>query len=107
MHLQLGWVLHKPRNQGVRYAVEVKQYLATKFDLGERTGNKANPGKVAADMKTARKPDRVQDVRQERLANEESSTGLFLETGGHTKKAGERRGTDRGRVRRGGRTRKA
>ena len=55
--LQLGWALHKPRNQGVRFAAEVKQYLTTKFDLGERTGNKADPGKVSADMRTARKPD--------------------------------------------------
>ena len=55
--LQLGWALHKPRSQAVRFTDEVKQYLSTKFDLGERTGNKADPGKVAADMRTSRKPD--------------------------------------------------
>ena len=55
--LQLGWALHKARNQGVRFPAEVRQYLTTKFDLGERTGNKADPGKVAADMRTARRPD--------------------------------------------------
>ena len=55
--LQLGWALHKPRCQAVRFTDEVKQYLSTKFDLGERTGNKADPGKVAADMRTSRKPD--------------------------------------------------
>ena len=49
--LQLGWALHKPRNQAVRFTDEVKQYLTTKFDLGGRTGNKADPGKVAADMR--------------------------------------------------------
>ena len=27
------------------------------FELGERTGNKADPGKVAADMRTSRNPD--------------------------------------------------
>jgi len=53
----LGWALHKPRSQAVRFTDEVKQYLTTKFDLGERTGNKADPGKVAADMRTSRKPD--------------------------------------------------
>ena len=41
----------------MRFTDEVKQYLSTKFDLGERTGNKADPGKVAADMRTLRKPD--------------------------------------------------
>ena len=55
--LQLGWALHKPRSQAVRFTEEVKQYLTQKFDLGERTGNKADPGKVAADMRTSRKPD--------------------------------------------------
>ena len=55
--LQLGWALHKPRSQAVRFPDEVKQYLTTKFDLGERTGNKADPGKVAADMRTSRNPN--------------------------------------------------
>ena len=55
--LQLGWALHKPRSQAVRFTDEVKQYLTTKFDLGERTGNKADPGKVAADVRTSRTPD--------------------------------------------------
>ncbi|KAL9953731.1 hypothetical protein ACROYT_G041192 [Oculina patagonica] len=55
--LQLGLALHKARNQGVRFPDDVKQYLTRKFDLGERTGEKADPGKVAADMRTARRPD--------------------------------------------------
>ncbi|PFX27375.1 hypothetical protein AWC38_SpisGene7925 [Stylophora pistillata] len=37
----------------MRFTSEVKQYL----DHGERTGTKADPGKVAADMRTARNPD--------------------------------------------------
>ena len=36
---------------------EIKQYLTTRFELGERAGNKADPGKVAADMRTSRNPD--------------------------------------------------
>ena len=55
--LQTGWALHKPRNEAVRFPTEVKQYLTTKFDLGERTGIKSDPAKVAADMRTARNPD--------------------------------------------------
>ena len=39
------------------FPTEVKQYLPTKFDLGERTGIKSNPAKMAADMRTARNPD--------------------------------------------------
>ncbi|CAH3186767.1 unnamed protein product [Porites lobata] len=38
--LQTGWALHKPRNEAVRFPTEVKQYLITKFDLGERKKKK-------------------------------------------------------------------
>ena len=43
--LQLGWALHKPRSQAVRFTDEFKHYLTPRFELGERTGNKADPGK--------------------------------------------------------------
>ena len=55
--LQLGWALHKPRSQAVRFTDEIKQYLTTRFELGERAGKKADPRKVAADMRTSRNPD--------------------------------------------------
>ena len=55
--LQLGWALHKPHSQAVRFTDEIKQYLTARFELGERAGNKADPGKVAADMRTSRNPD--------------------------------------------------
>ena len=54
--LQLGWVLHKPRSQAVRFTDEVKRYLTTRFELGERTGNQADPGKVAADSENIEEP---------------------------------------------------
>ena len=75
--LQVGWALQKPRSQAVRFTDEVKQYLTQKFDLRERTGNKADPGKVAADVRTSRKPDCSRMF-------EESSARLLLETRGHT-----------------------
>ncbi|PFX17149.1 hypothetical protein AWC38_SpisGene18553 [Stylophora pistillata] len=54
----LGWAVHKPRSQeAVSFTSKVKRYLTTKFDLGERTGTKTDPGKVAADMTTVRNPD--------------------------------------------------
>ena len=105
--LQLGWALHKARNQGVRFPAEVRQYLTTKFDLGERTGNKADPGKVAADMRTARRPDGYRIFDRKDWLTKSQVQGFFFETSGHMKKAGEPRGSDGGRVRRGGRARKA
>ena len=41
----------------MQFTDEVKHYLTQKFDLEEKTGNKADPGKVAAGMRTSRKPD--------------------------------------------------
>ena len=55
--LQLDWELHKPRSEAVRLTCEVKLYLSTKSDLAERTGMKADPGKVAAYMRMIRNPD--------------------------------------------------
>ena len=56
--LQLGWALHKPRSEAVRFTCEVKLYLSTKSDLAERTDMKADPGKVAvAYMRMIRNPD--------------------------------------------------
>jgi len=57
---KLGWALQKPGSQAVRCTDEVKEFPTTRFDLGGRTGNKADPGKVDADLRTSRKPDGLQ-----------------------------------------------
>ena len=54
-----GWA-QKPRNEAVRFPNEVKQYVTKRFDLGERT--QSDPSKVAADMRTAKKPRQFSDV---------------------------------------------
>jgi hypothetical protein len=52
-NLLMGWALQKPREGHGRYPPELTQYLTTKFDLGEATGQKADPGQVATDMRKA------------------------------------------------------
>ena len=52
-HLLMGWALQKPREGHGRYPPELTQYLTTKFDLCEATGQKADPGQVATDMRKA------------------------------------------------------
>ena len=42
----MGWALQKPRGGHGRYPPQLTQYLTTKFDLGEATGQKANQGQV-------------------------------------------------------------
>ena len=51
--LSMGWALQKPRGGHGRFSPEVTQYLTTKFDLGEATGQKADPGQFATDMRKA------------------------------------------------------
>ena len=75
--LQTGWALHKPRNEAVRFPTEVKQYLTTKFDLGERTGIKSGPAKVAADMRTARNPDSSRMFERKHWLTKGQVQGIF------------------------------
>ena len=75
--LQLSWALHKPRSQAVRFTDEVKQYLTTKFYLGERTGNKADPRKVAADMRTSRTPDGLRMFERKDWLTKSQVQGFF------------------------------
>ena len=51
--LSQGWALSKPR-VSTRFSQKVKAYLNAKFELGERTGLKADPNQVSADMRNAR-----------------------------------------------------
>lgn len=55
--LDEGWALHKPRTGAARFTPKVKQYLTTKFDVGAKTGCKADAAQVAEHMRTARNPD--------------------------------------------------
>ena len=51
--LSQGWTLSKPC-VSTRFTLKVKAYLNAKFDLGEKTGLKADPNQVSADMRNAR-----------------------------------------------------
>ena len=41
--LSMGWALQKPRIGGKRYSPRVKDYLKARFDVGEQSGQKADP----------------------------------------------------------------
>ena len=51
--LSQGWALSKPR-VSTRFSPKVKAYLNAKFELGEKTGLKADPNQVSADMRNTR-----------------------------------------------------
>jgi len=50
-----------------RFSVKVKEYLTAKFDIGEKTGDKADPTQVASDMRnTMQKITTIVDFSEER-----------------------------------------
>ena len=53
----IGWALQKPKTGGTRYSSQVKDYLKARFDAGEESGCKADPGQVSLDMRNARTED--------------------------------------------------
>ncbi len=62
----MGWALHEPASKA-RFLEAVKKYLTAKFNLGERTSEKAEPHPVAQDMRNVQK---------------ETEIGYFTETSG-------------------------
>ena len=54
--LQMGWALSKAHAGSIRFSREVKEYLTAKFEIGQRTGRKADPVQVEKDMRTATTP---------------------------------------------------
>ena len=59
--LPMGWALKCSRPRGARFSTKQKEYLSAKFQIGERTGLKADPASVATAMRKAK------DVNGERL----------------------------------------
>ena len=49
----MGWALYSPQ-PCTRFPDQVRQYLIKRFQLGEKTGNKADPCCVANEMRSAR-----------------------------------------------------
>ena len=54
--LQMGWAISKTHSGSTRFSPRVKEYLTAKFEIGERTGRKADPAQVEKDMRNARNP---------------------------------------------------
>ena len=59
--LPMGWALKCSRARSARFSTKQKEYLSAKFQIGERTGLKADPASVATAMRKAK------DVNGERL----------------------------------------
>ena len=75
--LQQGWALSKPRTGGVRFSPKVREYLIKKFDLGELTGNKADPLQVACDMRNSRNESGDRHFTREEWLTKTQVKGFF------------------------------
>ena len=50
-NLSEGWVLHKPKGGAVRFSEKVRQYLTSKFEIGEQSERKEDLRQVSEDMR--------------------------------------------------------
>ena len=55
--LSMGWALGSSQTRRTRFTARQKEYLTTKFNIGESTGCKADAIVVSRDMRTARDSD--------------------------------------------------
>ena len=73
----MGWALQKPRGGGTRFPESVKAYLSKIFETGEKTGRKADPGQVAADMRKVRDIDGARKFKRSELLTKTQVQGFF------------------------------
>ena len=50
----MGWALKSPLSRHTKFTDKQKHYLNIKFQIGERTGKKAEPRDVSKSMRTAK-----------------------------------------------------
>lgn len=72
-----GWALQKPRGSGSRFSERVRQYLQSCFDLGVRTGRKADPAQVSADMRNVKTADGQRAFSREEWLTKVQIKGFF------------------------------
>ena len=77
--LSSGWALQKARAGTARFSPKVKQYLSLKFDVGERTGRKADLQQVAQDMRTARDQSGNRIFEREEWLTKTQIQGFFYD----------------------------
>ena len=65
----MGWALQKPRGGGTRFS--------ERFKTGEKTGRKADPGQVAADMRKARDIDGARKFKRSEWLTKTQVQGFF------------------------------
>ena len=86
-----GWALQKPRSGNTRFAEKVKSFLKDRFDAGTQSGRKADPAKVAADMRKVRNSDGTRRFNRDEWLTKGQVQSFFSRLSALNRKA---RGTD-------------
>ena len=83
----MGWALHEPASKA-RFPEAVKKYLTAKFNLGEKTGEKAEPHQVAQDMRNARNENGDRLFHRDQWLTKDQIKGFFSRLAAARRKAG-------------------
>jgi len=75
--LPMGWALRSSQNRRTRFNVKQKEYLSTKFNIGETTGRKADPVVVAKEMMHARGNDGERLFSSDEFLTSQQISSLF------------------------------
>lgn len=84
----LGWALPKIRTGGIKFPSKVRDYLTAKFDLGEKTGQKADAEQVAKGMRNARTVDNQRIFSREDWLTKTQVQGFFSRLASARRKRG-------------------
>ena len=75
--LTLRWALQNPRRGAPRFSAKVKEYLIAKFDIGEKTRDKAGPTQVVSDMRSAKDDNNSRLFSREEWLTKTQVKGFF------------------------------
>ena len=74
--LKMGWALAKPRSTA-RFSENVRSYLNEKFEIGQRTGRKADPEQISIEMRTVKNVDNVRRFERREWLTRTQIAGFF------------------------------
>ena len=77
-NLSEGWALHKPKGGAVRFSEKVRQYLTSKFEIGEQSGRKEDLRQVSQDMRKAKGENREGLFSREEWLTKAQIQGFFF-----------------------------
>ncbi|CAB3997607.1 Hypothetical predicted protein [Paramuricea clavata] len=83
--LGIGWAL-KPGPGNTRFTENIQSYLTAKYNMGERIGRKADPERVASEMRSAKNEKSERRFKREEWLSKTQIAGFFFTTFCHAKK---------------------